>query len=206
MTIRSNLPQWAPRLPKGLIKRLYELDALGIYDEELIDKVGFGLLWRCQSFIQAVEAFYGQAACPNCGKKIHHNRDKDFLLLCTDCQWQLSWGEYFATIQHKQLSGAEPVIELFSQFIQSFPHLDTPQEKMFEIDRLIHGFHIYYKDNTPTRPVAVNLIEGRLTDVIKFLEDLTLSDTSTLGLHDAKESWQENIQYAKSWGKKHPER
>jgi hypothetical protein len=38
------------------------------------------------------------------------------------------------------------------------------------IDRLI-GFRYYYKDNTPTRPVA-NLGE-RLSDVIQFLEDLS---------------------------------
>lgn len=202
MYTRHELPTWAPRLPKGLIKRLYEYDALGIYDEELIDKVGYGLLWRCQSFIQAVEAFHGQAVCPHCNQKIPHNKDKQYMLRCESCHWELSWGDYFSTIQHKQLSGAEPVLQLFSEFVLVFPKLRTPSEKMVQIDRLIHGFHIYFKDNTPTRPVAVNLIKGRLTDVIKFLENLSLSNSSTPGLNASRQAWHENICYLKNWNKK----
>ena len=49
----DRLPTWAPRVPKALIRRFYETDAKGIYDEELIDEVGYALLARCQSFITA---------------------------------------------------------------------------------------------------------------------------------------------------------
>ncbi|MEW6750488.1 MAG: hypothetical protein AB1505_05855 [Candidatus Latescibacterota bacterium] len=31
------LPTWAPRVPKARIRRLYETDARGVCDEELID-------------------------------------------------------------------------------------------------------------------------------------------------------------------------
>ena len=34
------------------IRRLYETDARGIYDEDLINEVGHGLLARCESFIE----------------------------------------------------------------------------------------------------------------------------------------------------------
>jgi len=37
------LPRWAPRLPPGKIQRLYELDALGIQDDYLVDEVGYAL-------------------------------------------------------------------------------------------------------------------------------------------------------------------
>ena len=60
--------QWAPRVKPGLIRRLYDLDAQGIYDEELIDEVGWGLLARCQSFIDAVNAVAGRAVCHGCGE------------------------------------------------------------------------------------------------------------------------------------------
>jgi hypothetical protein len=33
-------PQWAKKVPPEKIKRLYEQDAKGIYDEELADDVG----------------------------------------------------------------------------------------------------------------------------------------------------------------------
>ena len=39
---RSNrLPAWARRVPQRKIRRLYETDAKGIYDEDLIDEVGY---------------------------------------------------------------------------------------------------------------------------------------------------------------------
>jgi hypothetical protein len=41
------------------IRRLYETDAPGIHDEELIDEVGYGLLVRWGSFITAVESVAG---------------------------------------------------------------------------------------------------------------------------------------------------
>ena len=201
MNIRHDFPIWAPRLSKGMIKKLYKNDAAGINDEELVDMVGYMLYNRCRSFLIAVEAFHGQASCPLCEVKIRHNREKNFILLCKNCNWELSWGDYFSTIQHKQLSGAKPVLELFSQFTEKFPKLGTYQEKMFHIDQLIHGFHYFFKNNKPTRPVAVNLIKGRLSDVVKFLDDLSYSNSSTPGIRDTKNIWQENLNTAQNWMK-----
>ena len=58
------LPKWAQRVAKSKIKQLYELDAKGIYDENLLDEVGYGLYARCQSFIEACQATSGEAYCP----------------------------------------------------------------------------------------------------------------------------------------------
>jgi len=46
-----------------------------------------------------------------------------------------------------------------------------PSEKMIAIDRVIHEFHYSIKElpDLPTRLACVNLIEGRLTSVLKFL-------------------------------------
>ncbi len=193
-------PTWSPRLPQSKIRRLYENDAQGIYDIELIDEVGFRLLARCQSFIDAVEAAQGMAACPHCGKKIPHNHDKAFLLECTACDWSLTWGEYFSTFQHKQLSGTQPVLDLFNRYIRAFSAASTAREKVFQIDTLIHGFHYYFKDKSPTRPVAVNLIGGRLNEVIAFLDDIHTGKYTTPGTAEHIEEWDRNIQNAKKWG------
>ena len=47
------LSQWAPRVQKSKIKRLYDLDAKGIFDDEFLDEVGYALRSRCWSFISA---------------------------------------------------------------------------------------------------------------------------------------------------------
>ncbi|MDF1515971.1 MAG: hypothetical protein P1S60_19340 [Anaerolineae bacterium] len=198
MKNKCKLPTWAPRVSQREVRLLYETDAKGIYDEDLINEVGYGLLVRCQSFIDANAARAGKARCPSCSAIVMHSCQKDEILRC-DCGWELSWGDYFKTIQHVQLSGAEPVLEQFQSFIDTFPAAHTPQKKMMIIDRLLHGFHWYYKTSTPTRPVAINLIEGRLRDVVVFLDQLTYSDQSTPGIAENYIQWDEKINMNRSW-------
>ncbi len=196
-------PTWAPRVAQREIRRLYETDAKGIYDDVLIDEVGYGLLARCESFIDANEARSGRVRCPCCSSIVEH----DHKLLRCDCGWELTWAEYFKTIQHVQLSGAEPVLDLFRTFVKTFPSARTPQEKTRAIDRLIHGFHGFYKKTSydedpqgrPTRPVAINLIEGRLSEVVAFLDQLTYGDRSTPGTEENYSQWDEKIEVNRDW-------
>jgi hypothetical protein len=111
---------------------------------------------------------------------------------------ELSWEEYFATIQKNQLSGSEPVIKLFENFVKKFPSSRIPPEKVFHIDRLIHGFHWHHKFGA-TRPVAVNLIEGQLSDVIKFLDELSYGEKSTPEVLDNRNQWLVNSANLRSW-------
>lgn len=196
-----DVPVWAPRVSKRQIRQLYETDARGIYDRALIDEVGYALLARCESFITAVRAVAGEARCPRCGAVVSHTGQKEELLRCP-CGWELSWAAYFSTIQHKQLSGAEPVLSLFREFVAAYPRARASRERMLLIDRLLHGFHWYYKDDTPTRPVAINLIEGRLGDVIAFLEDLTYGERSTPGTRECFALWDERADVARGWSRR----
>ena len=143
--IEKILPKWAPRVKKHKIQRLYELDARGIYDEDLILEVGYGLLSRCRSFLEANQATDGNAPCPVCENLVAHSWDKAEILHCEMCGWELSWGDYFLTIQKKQLSGAEPVRVIFREYIETFPKAKSPREQMFLIDRVIHQFHYSQK-------------------------------------------------------------
>jgi hypothetical protein len=195
------LPTWAPRVPQVKVRRLYENDARGLYDEELIDMVGFALLARCESFIEANAAVLGRARCPSCRAEIVHPVQKEAVLHCAGCGWELTWGEYFESIQHHQLSGAEPVLALFRDYVHRFPQARSPQEKVFLIDRLIHGFHWYFKTGKPTRPVAVNLIQGKLTAVIAFLDSLSFGEINTPGLQENLAEWEKNIETARGWYK-----
>ena len=194
MTTPNRLPRWAPRVARRKIRQLYETDAMGIYDQDLIDEVGYSLLARCESFITANRARAGELPCPECGQTV----GREEMLHCP-CGWTLSWADYFKTIQHKQLSGAEPVLEQFRDFVAAFPPARTPQARMLLIDRLLHGFHWYYKTNGPTRPVAVNLIEGRLGDVVAFLERLSYGEKSTPGTSETLAQWNKNIEANRDW-------
>jgi hypothetical protein len=68
--------------------------------------------------------------------------------------------------------------------------------------RQLHGFHWYYKDGTPTRPVAINLIEGRLGDVIAFLEELAYTQDSTPGMRETYATWDERAEAARGWSRR----
>ena len=70
---------------------------------------------------------------------------------------------------------------------------------MLRIDTLIHGFHLYLKDDKPTRPVAVNLIEGKLGTVVAFLDDLSYGEKSTPGMLENLKNWNRNIDEHKNW-------
>jgi hypothetical protein len=194
MTTSSRLPRWAPRVAQHKIRQLYEADAQGIYDLDLIHEVGYSLLARCESFITANRARAGELPCPECGRTVR----REEMLRCP-CGWALPWADYFRTIQQKQLSGAEPVLQQFRDFVRAFPSARTPQEKMLLIDRLIHGFHTYFKTNVPTRPVAVNLIEGRMGDVVAFLDRLSYGEKSTPGTRETLAQWSESIEINRDW-------
>jgi hypothetical protein len=192
-------PQWAPRVKQSLIRRLYETDARGIYDEELIDEVGFALLARCESFIAAVEATRGKVICPACGEPILHDAKPDTLLRCAHCDWQMPWQDYFHTLQHKQLSGAEPVLAFFRSFIDGFSKARSGREKMVLIDQLIHGFHLSLLGE-PTRTTGVNLIEGKYPEVVQFLNKLSYGDDGTPGMREVHDDWRAKVNHtAEDW-------
>jgi hypothetical protein len=72
---------------------------------------------------------------------------------------------------------------------------------MLLIDRLIHGFHIYFKDESPTRTTAVNLIEGNYHEVVDFLDQLTYGSTGTPGTYTIYQEWRQKIdETGKKWG------
>ena len=192
------IPSWAPRAPQHKIRQLYLNDANGIYDDELIDDVGYALLARCESFLIANDAAQGRVICPVCSTTILHRGKTDEVLCCPQCGWEMVWKEYFATFQHKQLYGAEPVLELFRNFVKRFPSASKSHEKVLMIDTLIHGFHWNQKYGH-TRPVAINLIEGKLSDVITFLDRLTYGAENTEGVQETHAEWVKNSEYVRSW-------
>ncbi len=185
--------EWGKRVPKWKLRRLYESDAQGRLDEDLLNDVGFALLERCRDILKVDSAQHGQVHCPRCERNGQatlimrptvKGDPRDAVLTCPVCGWQITWGDYHLSFKRKQLNPGGAV-DTFAAFVQTFPQASTVQAKMVAIDRLIHEFHYSYRflPDLPTRPVGVNLIEGNLEDVIAFLDELTFGDSS----------WKENL-------------
>jgi predicted RNA-binding Zn-ribbon protein involved in translation (DUF1610 family) len=184
---------------KHKLRRLYESDAAGLLDEELLDDVGLSLVLRCRSILAVHQAQQGRVACPQCelaGTESIIRRERgrgdpnDQELACPACGWRTTWGEYASSFRRHQLN-AGGAVAAFEAYARDYPAARTPQARMLAIDALIHAFHYSLRDrpDLPTRPAGVNLIEGRLTDVVQFLEELTFGSGSTPGLRETRERW-----------------
>jgi ribosomal protein S27AE len=184
--------RWASRVNPSKIRRLYEMDARGILDEELIDQVGFALYSRCQSILTATEAHAGRVKCPRCGTVIVHNWDREAVLQCGRCSWRVKWGDYLATYQDRHLHGGG-ALDAFSAYITRFEQAHSPHQRMIAIDCLIHAFH-WELVKDPGRSAAINLIYGKnAQQVFDFLNNLTYGEASSPEIQATKQSWDRKL-------------
>ena len=188
----GEVPQWAPKVPRSKISRLYATDAQGIIDTDQIDEVGWALWQRCESILLVTAAHYGSVHCPVCGTVTARTNpwSADEIIQCSRCDWCIPWATYHRSYQGKQLFGANAV-DIFKAYHQSFPVEQTPNRKMLLIDQLIHAFHVGIQETG--RPVAANLIQGSLGEVIRFLDGLTSGEGSATGIRDSQEAWRRTL-------------
>jgi hypothetical protein len=184
--------RWEPRVPGDRIRRLYETDARGILDEELLDDVAYALYARCESILTVTEALRGRVRCPRCAQLCElvpapNGAYNDRVLRCAHCQWETTWGVYRQSYRNQRLFGGGAV-DAFKAYVERFPPVRSPREKMLLIDRLIHAIHNELADS-PQRPAAVNLIEGNVRTVVELLEGLAYSSGSTPGTGETKAAW-----------------
>jgi len=184
---------WTPRVPKWKLRRLYETEARGVYDDELIDDVGITLYCRCRDMLTIHKArFGGRVRCQRCdhrGEERHIPRQRkarDEVLTCEECGWSITWGQFMKSIRRKQLNPGGAV-NVFRRFVESYPRKRTPRDKLLAMDRLVHEFH-YGLKNDPGRPVAVNLLVGKIEEVVAFLDDLS-GTTDTPALARTHRQW-----------------
>lgn len=183
--------RWAAPVRRDRIRRLYETDARGLTDEDLIEDVGCALYLRCRSILTATAAVRGQVDCPYCGGNIRRteggNSARSFaeILLCADCGWQLSWGDYWRSFAGRQLLGGGATWA-FESFLMAFDAARSAREKLLAIDRLIHSFHHNAKTQDPGRPAGANLLEGSLAEVVVFLDTLTYGEATAPELRQTR--------------------
>jgi len=188
----SEKPHWAPKVSQAKIRLLYERDAQGLIDTDLINDVGWALWERCDSILIVTAAHHGHVLCPACGAIIERQNpwSAGERIECAQCDRHMFWTTYHQSYRSKQLFGANAV-EIFENYHKDFPRTQAANEKMLLIDQLIHAFHIGVKEIG--RPVAANLIEGPLKEVIQFLDTLTSSETSATGIGDSRTAWKQML-------------
>jgi hypothetical protein len=182
------LPVWATRLRKSQIERLYQSCGRGLSDEELIDDVGFSLYSRCLSMLQVTEAMLGHPPCPSCDAVAQLDTEPTTFVRCANCGWICPWPLYQKTYQHKGLfaGGLAPFIE---EFVDKFPVTHSYRERMVLIDTLIHRFHWESDEVTDGRPGATSLIQGKMKDIMAFLDRLSYGDVAPPEIERTREEW-----------------
>ncbi|MHC5056264.1 MAG: hypothetical protein ACYTKD_16310 [Planctomycetota bacterium] len=173
--------RWAPRVAKRDVRRLYESEAKGLLDEDLLDEVGIALLLRCKSILDVKAAREGRVRCPRCGRdgretiidRVFAKREEE-RISCPECGWRTTWLAYSRTFKRRQLHSGGAV-GAFERYVREYPLARTSGAKMLTVDRLIHEFHYsnHEAPDLPTRAACVNLIQGKLKDVVEFLDRLS---------------------------------
>jgi len=185
-------PRWAPRVSRYKIWQLYQADASGRRDEELLDDVGWALLARARDCLIATEALHGRVRCPICDETIHRTRNhghpvREEKLTCPEGHWSLTWGEFHRSIRKKHLQSTG-LKTFFRDFLERYPRAQTYGEKIILVDTLLHRYH-WELEGEVGGPGAVNLIGGTRAEVLAFLNQLTYGEHTTPGLSDTKQRW-----------------
>ncbi len=186
----TRLPVWAHRLRKSQIERLYKSCGQGLLDEEFIDDVGFSLYARCTSMLQVAEAMRGRPPCPKCNAtaEVKNRWTPNAVAECGKCGWKCPWNAYQRTYQRKGMfaGGMEPFV---ADFVRRFPAARSPGDRLVLIDGLIHRFHWETADSAGGRPAATSLIEGKMKDIMPFLDRLSYGNDIPPDIARVREEW-----------------
>ena len=93
---------WAPRVNPTKIRRLYRTARLGIYDDDLLQSVGWELYARCADIAMVADVFpEGRVPCPQCRTKVKRQinalfrksvgNPHDSWFHCPHCAKRLLW-------------------------------------------------------------------------------------------------------------------
>lgn len=167
---KFNRFRWSPKLSRQTLKRLYESDAKGIPDEELLDEVGYALYARClQGRDERRLMEVGRLRCHGCGAVLQA-RSMGGLMACP-CGQQYQFREYMRAFRTENMpSGAATAT--FNAFLEDWPRARGYAEKMRLVDALVHEFHTNLQSGVKGRFVGVNLIAGTKKQIEELILEL----------------------------------
>ena len=167
---KFNKCKWSEKLSRGKLVSLYQTDAKGIVDEELLDDVGYAFYARCKQAKDTRSRLpNGEIICHNCGAVLK-TASYTSLIPCL-CGYYYTYREYRRSFNaHNMPAGrAAPI---FDEFADKWELCKSASEKMLLIDRLVHECHVSIMTGGKGRSVCVNLIEGTIAQLKDMLEML----------------------------------
>jgi hypothetical protein len=188
MTNKETHIKWARKVRPYKIRQLYENDAKGIVDQDLIDDVGYSLYARCEAIWMVTER-----RCLKCKEKCHKSEGEGVTLTCPSCGWSIPWETFKRSYKKKRIHGGR-AYAFFVTYMEEFRRAQDPRQKMLAIDRVIHALHESL-DSLWTTPASVNLIEGKRAQVIELLDSLAYGDTTgAVMMRNRKEQWRKKME------------
>lgn len=181
---------WSKRISRRDIQRLYESDAKGLLDEDLLNEIHYAIYVRVRDMFEVRDAQqFGQVKCRQCKEPIMQpyqmgSRNKNKVLKCEKWGWQVTCGEYYKSYAGKSMLPGS-VSNLFESYLERFPRAKTLSEKILLIDWLIHQFHVM--QDVARMPVGQNVIQGNADEVRELIETLAYGPGNTQGLSSLEE-------------------
>ncbi len=189
--------EWASRVRRSTIRWLYEQDARGIVDEELIDEVAYGFYARCRSILDATRAWReGVATCLECRSELPHHYERPRCSAARTAGGRRRGSPTGAASAVSSLlaGNAGP---WFAEYLERLPQARTPRERMLLVDWMVHRLHNALPEGGEApigRPAAVNMIGGTLSQVAAMLDELAAVPGSRIGPPEAHAQWR-----ARTW-------
>lgn len=166
---------WASKVSPAKIWQLYQNDASGLVDDDLVHEVGFRLLERCRSIVRAT---HRQVECPRCGAVMEMCEPGNWRYLpgtlpcpTPGCGWETTAEIWHDSWRHRDLLGLA-AMKAIETYLHDYPLAKKTTEQMLCIDQLIHAFHIGLTSDEGHRAAANNLIEGSHEQVVELLDRL----------------------------------
>ena len=178
--------RWAPFLPTQKLVRLYEANAAGMLDDELLDDVGWRL-WERLSDVLRVSS--GRVRCPRCETELQvraPGRDPDELVSCPGGDWATTPRRWHASWEHRGLNGHCPE---FRAYVEQWPAARSARDRMLLIDAVVHALHVASRDDLPGNFAARNFLEGSRPKIVALLDELALGSGSHVA-EGARQRWQ----------------
>jgi hypothetical protein len=203
--------RWASRVDPLKVRQLYQSDARGRLDEDLLADVGYGIYARCQALLEVSAAWRGRVKCWHCGNIILRREGqrveytghgptriggKAEVLTCDRCGWQITWGDYCKSTSGQGLNatGIEDVLEAF---VEQWPPTGSPHARLILIDSLIHEFH-HWNDNEVGSPIGTAVIRATAEEVLALLDELAYGAGSTSGVQETRQRWASHLEAKKA--------
>jgi len=167
---KFNRFKWTPKVSRRRLLQLYNGEAQGRLDEELLDDIGFTFYSRCKQAEDTREHMdRGLLICHNCGAVLSPGSYTG-AVTCA-CGYSYTYREYRRSCNAANMPGgrATPV---FRDFAERWPLCRGGKAKMLLIDWLVHECHVTVMSGARGRTVCANLIEGTLPQLREMLETL----------------------------------